>query len=200
MTITDDEGELEARQALSRPWWFAPALVGIGLGALLGAVLVPAPVSTRPTALVSGRTYPVASLTSPTPTIPATRPADLPVLAQEDQVVAAMDRVYVVATAVGSSRYDRVLGPALPSRVFDLRGGTADVLFLDAPRDIHVCAAATPQGQLVYRISVDGRDTSSIDAAPPIAFLVSRELFVIAPDERAASMFQLAMDLGRAPC
>jgi len=203
VSIIEDDGQPDPPTHRPRPWWFAASLVGVAVGGLVGVALLSPPTSRAPSQVVASTAGFVYVVRSPQPTrTPLVRPSDLPLLPEEQAVIDGLKTIGVSAEGLGYSHFERALGPALPARVFTLgEYGGADVLFLDAPRDVRVCASAGNQGRLVYKIDVNGQEASSLDAGQYVAYLVSRQFFVIAWDERAASMFQLAFrDMTRAPC
>jgi hypothetical protein len=166
-----DEGPQIEAASRPRPWWFAPALVGVALGGLVGAALLPA------------QPHDVASMP-----------------AQEQEIIDRLRATGVSAVAIGESHFNNVLGSAFPSRDFNLgEYGIVSVIFpafVGGPHDIRVCPEPNGQGRLVY---VDGHMTSSVNAEPWV-YLVSSRYFVMAPDEGAAGVVQRGLGVTRAPC
>lgn len=144
--------------------------------------------------------------TSATPTPVASvqvRPSDLPVLPQEEAVVRGLRTVGVSAQVVGASKFANALGTPLPARVVRTGAGPragADVLFLDTPRDIRVCATPGSPGRTVYKVFVNGQQTSTNDAGQYVAYLVSSQFFVMAWDEEATDAIERGLSAAPARC
>lgn len=170
MIIVEGDSQAEARK-VPRPWWFAPALLGIGLGALVGIGL-PSP----------------SELPSPSDKTRA------------QHVIDRLAAIGITADRLGDTQFDTVLGSALPAQNYDLDGyGGAYVVFLDSvygPAEIRVCDPPDHQGKRVY---FGGQETSSVNGAP-FVFLVNSRYFVAAPDQRTAAVLQRGLDVTPADC
>jgi hypothetical protein len=207
--IDDEADEIAADASRPRPWWLTAALVGVALGSIIGAALLPLP-TTRPSAAVpplSTRNTTPVPLSAPGPSCPEcraihwTQPVDVPLLPEEERVIRALIGENITGGQVDRSRYDHVLGPQVPGRLFDIPDhGAADVLFLDVPRDIRACPTSSAVGPVDYKISVNGDEALRIDAVAPVAFLLNDQFFVIAWDESAASLLQMDLVLSRVSC
>ncbi len=169
MTIVE-EGGVTGQAKGRRPWWFAPALVGIAVGAVVGFAFVPP------------------------------QPHETPKLLKEQEVLDRLRAVGVSAAAIGETGSDSVLGSAFPARDFSLgEYGSAYIIFpafVDAPHDIRVCTPQNNQGRVVM---VDGLVTSSVNAEPWV-YLVSSQYFIIAPDACAASVLEVGLGVTHARC
>lgn len=169
VTIVEQGGVAEPAQG-RRPWWFAPALVGIAVGAVVGFAFVPP------------------------------QPHERPMLPREQEVLDRLRAVGVSAVAIRETRSDTVLESAFPARDFSLgEYGDASIIFLafvDGAHDIRVCTAQNNEGRVVM---VDGLMTSSVNGEPTV-YLVSSQYFVFAPDARAASVLEVGLGVKRARC
>jgi hypothetical protein len=171
--IVEDGPPTDAASS-QRPWWFGAALVGIALGGVVGAALLP----------------------SPPDTTSRMRP-------QEQEVIDRLKAIGVPAVAIGDSQLNDVLGSAFPSRDY-LLGEYGEVsvtfpAFVGAPHDVRVCPTPNDtgaQGRVVY---VDGQIARSVNLEPWV-YLVSSQYFVVAADERAVSVLQRGLGVIRAPC
>lgn len=137
-------------------------------------------------------------------TRPSVEPSSSPMVAWEDSVVSRLQAVGIYAQSVGDSRFAGVLGPLLPARVFRIgprTWGGADILFLETPRDIRVCASpGSSPGRTIYATFVSGEQTSTSDAGQYVAHLVSSQFFVMAWDEEAAAALQRGLGVMPARC
>lgn len=154
-----------------RPWWFAPALVGIALGGVVGAALLPsAPDNTSP---------------QEKEVIDRLKVIGVPAVATGDSHFSD-----VLGSAFPSRDY--VLGE------YGEYGEVSVTFpaFVGGPHDIRVCAEPNGQGRLVY---VDRQAVRSVNAEPWV-YLVSSRYFVSAPDERAVSVLQRGLGLTKSLC
>jgi hypothetical protein len=170
MTIVDQGPEIEPASR-PRPWWFAPALVGIALGSVVGAAVIPWPLDTT-----SAQELEV---------IDRLKGIGVPSVATGDPHFSD-----VLGSAFLSRDY--VLGE------YGEYGGVSVTFpaFVGGPHDIRVCAEPNGQGRLVY---VDRQMVRSVNSEPSV-YLVSSRYFVIAPDERAVSVLQRGLGVTRALC
>lgn len=126
-------------------------------------------------------------------------PHDERPLLPEEVVVHRLNALGVSVQA-GDPQFDDVLGSAFPARSFDVAGyGTAEVVFpsfVAGPPVIRVCPSPDQPGSRVY---VDGAFVRSVNP-PPWVYLVSGQYFVIASNERTATIFATALGVARAPC
>lgn len=139
-----------------------------------------------------------SSTSSPTPT-PSREPSTLPQLSWEPQVLEGLRREGIAVTLIGGSKFESMLGPTLPARVFISRPGGegADVLFLDrSVGAVSVCTSYT-DGLWSYTIAVDGRTVSRGEGTQHVLFSVSPAFFVQAIGERSDAA--LRQTLGNFP-
>lgn len=167
------------------------------LPTLLAALLA----ACGPTELAGPVATPTSALVVASPSASDWR-SDFPVLPQETTVAGALQSIGVTAEFVGASRFASALGSPLPARLFRIgpHHGGADILFLDGPRDIRVCASAGSPGRTIYTIFVDGRETARQDSAQYVAFLVSAQYFVMAWSEATTSAVQSGLGVAPARC
>jgi hypothetical protein len=170
VTIVEEGPQIEPA-GRSRPWWFAPAVVGIMLGSVVGVAVLP-------------------------PQLGKTSPSQEQELVDRLQAIgvsaAGIGQLHFDAT-LGASFPSREFSLGTYGIVYVIFPA-----FVDGQGDIRVCASpnGTGQGRVVY---VDGQITSSVNAEPWV-YLVSSRYFVIAPNDGAASVIQRGLGVTRAPC
>jgi hypothetical protein len=124
---------------------------------------------------------------------------------EEQAVIAALTAGGMRVELIGGSKAEGILGARQRARVFigTIDGGRtgADVLFLEAPLNVRICAAGGPTpGFATSTIFVNGRQVGGIDGTRTTSFAVSDRYFVMSTDVRVRDALQRGLGLSVPNC
>lgn len=135
--------------------------------------------------------------------LPSREPASLAELPWERDVIDGLRREGIDVALVGGSKFESMLGPRLPARVFIVRPGEqgADVLLLDRSLgSVGVCTSQKDNGSWADTFTIDGRVVSRAEGSQRALYSVSDRFFVQAFGERFDEALRKVLVTLRPPC
>lgn len=147
----------------------------------------------------------VTSSPSPSPAAPSREPASLPEFPWEREIVDGLRREGIDLGLIGGSKFETLLGPRLPARVFIVRAGAggagADVLYLDRPMgEIRVCSTQGNDGFWTYTVLVNGQVVSRGGGSQYVLYSMNDRFFAQAIGEGFDAALRKALGTSPVRC